>query len=154
MGRVIAFITPEMGKKLFCYFAAGTKTTNKPIFKQLKTIGQIINRENRSARKDMTKKSISYADDLRERLRDPKYAAEYLNAVLEDEENSNDAVFLLALRNVAEAFQISNVAEGAGINRENLYRMLSSKGNPTLNSLFAVLKALGLRFSVQAGKAA
>ena len=102
----------------------------------------------------MTKKTISYADDLRERLRDPKYAAEYLNAVLEDEENSNDAVFLLALRNVAEAFQISNVAEGAGINRENLYRMLSSKGNPTLDSLFAVLKALGLRFSVQANKAA
>ena len=102
----------------------------------------------------MAEKRVSYADDLRERLQDPEYAAEYLNAVLEDEENSDDAVFLLALRNVAEAFQMSSVAEEAGVNRENLYRMLSSKGNPTLNSLFAVLKALGLRFSVRANKAA
>jgi len=49
---------------------------------------------------------------------------------------------------------MSSVAEEAGVNRENLYRMLSREGNPTLNSLFAVLKALGLRFSVQADKAA
>ncbi|MBV8707417.1 MAG: putative addiction module antidote protein [Acidobacteriaceae bacterium] len=104
--------------------------------------------------KEHGKKKVSYADDLRERLRDPEYAAEYLNAVLEDEEEGVDVVFLLALRNVAEAFQMSSVAEEAGVNRENLYRMLSREGNPTLNSLFAVLKALGLRFSVQADKAA
>ncbi len=98
----------------------------------------------------MTRKQENYTSDLRQRLRDPAYAAEYLNAVLEDEEEGADAVFLLALRNVAEAFQMSSVAEQAGVNRENLYRMLSGKGNPRLSSLLAVLKALRLHLSVQA----
>jgi probable addiction module antidote protein len=69
---------------------------------------------------------------------------------LEDEEDGADAVFLRALRNVAEAFQMSSVAEDAGVNRENLYRMLSGSGNPKLRSLLAVLKALGLHLSVEA----
>lgn len=97
----------------------------------------------------MKRKNTAYLDDLRQRLKDPDYAAEYLNAVLEDEEDGADTVFLLALRNVAEAFQISNVAQHAEVNRENLYRMLSGTGNPRLSSLLAVLKALGLRLSVQ-----
>ena len=101
----------------------------------------------------MKRKKAAYIDDLRQRLKDPAYAAEYLNAVLEDEDDGADAVFLLALRNVAEAFQMSNVAEKADVNRENLYRMLSGKGNPRLNSLIAVLRAVGLRLSIQRAEA-
>lgn len=100
----------------------------------------------------MTRKKASYADDLRQRLKDPAYAVEYLNAVLEDDEEGTDAVFLLALRNVAEAFQMTAIAECAEVNRENLYRMLSGKGNPKLSTLLAVLKALGLRLSVKPDK--
>jgi probable addiction module antidote protein len=40
------------------------------------------------------------------------------------------------------------VAAQAGISRESLYRALSPKGNPTLKTLVAVLKTLGLRLSV------
>ena len=40
------------------------------------------------------------------------------------------------------------VATEAGISRESLYRALSPKGNPTLKTLVAVLKTLGLRLSV------
>ena len=98
----------------------------------------------------MKRKKAAYVDDLQQRLKDPGYAAEYLNAVLEDDEEGADAVFLLALRNVAEAFQMSSVAEHAGVNRENLYRMLSHNGNPKLSSLLAVLKAVGLHLSVEA----
>ena len=76
----------------------------------------------------MKRRNISYADDLRERLKNPEYAAEYLNAVLNDDEEGADAAFLLALRNVAEAFQISNIAQKADLNRENLYRILSAVG--------------------------
>jgi probable addiction module antidote protein len=97
----------------------------------------------------MKRKNTSYADDLRKRLKNPEYAAEYLNAVLNDDEEGADTAFLLALRNVAEAFQISNIAQKADLNRENLYRILSGRGNPKLSSLFAILRALGLKFSVQ-----
>jgi probable addiction module antidote protein len=37
------------------------------------------------------------------------------------------------------------------ISRESLYRALSPKGNPTLKTLLAVLKTVGLRLSVQPG---
>jgi hypothetical protein len=41
------------------------------------------------------------------------------------------------------------LAEAADLNRENLYRMLSADGNPTVRSLVAVLKTLDLRLSVE-----
>jgi probable addiction module antidote protein len=55
------------------------------------------------------------------------------------------------LRAVAEAYGgLGAVAAQAGISRESLYRARSPKGNPTLKTLVAVLKALGLRLSVTA----
>jgi DNA-binding phage protein len=44
--------------------------------------------------------SVSYREDLLERLRDPEYAAGYLNAALEE---NDEATFQLALQDVAEA---------------------------------------------------
>jgi probable addiction module antidote protein len=56
---------------------------------------------------------------------------------------------LIMLRAVAEAYGgLGAVAAQAGISRESLYRSLSPKGNPTLKTLIAVLKAVGLRLSV------
>ena len=56
---------------------------------------------------------------------------------------------LVALRAVAEAYGgLGAVAAQAGISRESLYRALSPKGNPTLKTLIAVMKTLGLRLSV------
>ena len=40
------------------------------------------------------------------------------------------------------------VAEHAGIPRESLYRALSTKGNPTIKTLLAVVAAAGLKLSV------
>jgi probable addiction module antidote protein len=44
------------------------------------------------------------------------------------------------------------VAAEAGISRESLYRTLSPKGNPTLKTLLAVLKAVGMKLSVEPGQ--
>lgn len=88
----------------------------------------------------------SYRDSLLESLQDPAEAAAYLDAALEDEDSR---VFLLALRDVAEARGISRVATEADLNRESLYRMLSEDGNPRLSSLDALLRALGLRLAVE-----
>ena len=97
----------------------------------------------------MPKRTKSYEPDLEERLRDPAYAMEYLRAALEDDDEHADAVFLLALRDVARANHMTDVAEAAGLNRESLYKMLSSRGNPGIHSLKAVLHAVGLRLSVE-----
>ena len=62
----------------------------------------------------------------------------------------NRAAGLLALRTVAEAYGgLGAVAAEAGISRESLYRTLSANGNPTLKTLLAVLKAVGMKLSVE-----
>ena len=94
----------------------------------------------------MSKASRPYKENLLEDLRDPGEAAGYLTAALED---GSPAVFLLALRDVAEAHGMKRLAEGARLNRESLYRMLSDQGNPQLFSLTAVLQELGLRLAVE-----
>lgn len=95
--------------------------------------------------------------ELRELRADPELAAEYLKVAMESLDDPDDrAAGLLALRTIAEAYGgMSAVATEAGISRESLYRSLSPKGNPTLKTLLAVLRTLGMRLSVQsAGKAA
>jgi len=93
-------------------------------------------------------KITSYQKDLIESLKDPREAAAYLNAAIEEEDR---AVFLLALRNVAKAHGgMASIAEKASLNRESLYRMLSEKGNPEIESLYALLRAMGLRFAIEA----
>ena len=60
-------------------------------------------------------------------------------------------MFLVALRDVAEARQMATVAETAGIARESIYRMLAEKGNPTYLSLVGILRAVGLKLAVKVG---
>jgi probable addiction module antidote protein len=94
------------------------------------------------------KKRTAYQPDLIESLRDADEAKEYLNAALEEDDPE---LFLLALRNVAEAQGgVGQLAEKAKLNRESLYKMLSERGNPELRSLDALLHALGFRLAVTA----
>lgn len=91
-------------------------------------------------------KTESYKENLLEALKNPEAAADYLTACLED---SDVDVFLLALRDVAEAQGgIRKLSGRTRLNRENLYRMLSKAGNPSLTSLDSVLSSLGLRLAV------
>jgi probable addiction module antidote protein len=92
----------------------------------------------------MSKKTSSYRESLVGALSDPVEASAYLDAAMED---SHEA-FLKALKNVAQAHTMSKVARGAGVQRETLYRSLSEEGNPTLETLSAVLNVLGMRLSV------
>ncbi len=44
---------------------------------------------------------------------------------------------------------MTQMARQTGLNRENLYRVLSERGNPEINSLEKLLKGLGLRLAVE-----
>lgn len=92
------------------------------------------------------KKTGDYHEFLIEGLKDPEEAATYLNVVLEE---GDPKMFLVALRNVAEARGgMSGLARNARLNRANLYRILSKRGNPEATSLNSILKALGLKLLV------
>jgi probable addiction module antidote protein len=56
----------------------------------------------------------------------------------------------VALRTVADAVGgMSVLAERTGLSRETLYRTLSERGNPRLDTLAAILAAFDLRLSVR-----
>ena len=95
----------------------------------------------------MTKKTTTYQEDLIGSIKDLREAAAYLNAAMEE---GDRALFLLALRNVAEAHGgMAAVAEKAQLNRENLYRTLSKKRNPEIKSIVSLLHSMGLRLTVE-----
>ena len=90
----------------------------------------------------MKKRISTYQEDLIEALKDPREAAAYLSAAIEDGDRE---VFLLALRNVAEAQGgMAALARKARMNRESLYRMLSSRGNPEIRSILNLLSSMKL----------
>ncbi len=82
---------------------------------------------------------------------DRELAVEYLKAAMEALDDPEDrGSGLIALRTIVEAYGgHGKVAAEAGISRESLYRALSAKGNPTLKTLLAVLKTVGMRLSVE-----
>jgi probable addiction module antidote protein len=92
----------------------------------------------------MPKRTRSYSAWQLEKLTDPKIAVGFLNASLQE----STEVFLAALGDVAQANQMSKVAKESGVQRESLYRSLSKRGNPTLDTLTGVLSALGLKLTI------
>ena len=91
-------------------------------------------------------KSKRHQDALIELLKKPDEATAYLNAAIREKDIQ---VFLLALRNVAEAFGgIGEIAKKTHLNRENLYDMLSDRGNPKIANLEAVLESMGFYLAV------
>jgi probable addiction module antidote protein len=79
--------------------------------------------------------------------KDPAFAAEYLNSVLEDGDQEE---LMLSLRRMSKAFGgVPRLAEEAELNVNTLYRTLSPKGNPELKSLRALLRAMGMQLTVR-----
>ncbi len=93
----------------------------------------------------------NYQEKLLENLQDPELAHRYLNEALADE---NPHIFLLALKNVhkARGGQMTELAKKTNLSHENIYRILSKKGNPKLTSIISLLNAVGFSLAVQPNK--
>ena len=87
----------------------------------------------------------SYEESLLASLREPAEAAAYIDAVLE---TGDQAALLLALRQVASAHGIAEIARRAELGEKTLFKSLAEEGNPTLATLTRVLHAVGLRLTV------
>jgi probable addiction module antidote protein len=70
----------------------------------------------------------------------------YLEAAMEGSDPKHIAS---ALGDVARSKGMTEIAKKAGLGRQALYSALSENGNPTLETLLAVLGALGLELTVQ-----
>ena len=99
-------------------------------------------------RRSKIKPSRSHEEATIESFRkDPSFAAEFLNAVLEDGDQEE---VMLALRRLSKAFGgVSKLASKSKLNPNTLYRTLSSRGNPELKSFRSLLKAMGMQLAVR-----
>lgn len=101
----------------------------------------------------MPKKSKKYIFGLNESLKVPKEAEAYLNAHLDEKGPQAEELFLMALRDVAQAHGISEISNKTKLGRESLYKTLSKKGNPKFSTLNSLLNAMGLEICIVRRKA-
>lgn len=95
----------------------------------------------------MTGKKIAVQDfDSADYLETPEDIAAYLDEVFA---YGDEALIAEALGAIARSKGIAKIAEETDLARPSLYRTLSAAGNPELSTLLKVLKALGLRLSVE-----
>ena len=92
----------------------------------------------------MTMKTIPF--DPADYLKTEEDVIAYLNTWFED---GTPKEIARALGDVARSKGMSDIARSTGLGRQALYIALSENGNPTLETLTAVLKALGLELTVQ-----
>ena len=83
--------------------------------------------------------------DAADYLDDEETIAEYITAALED---PNPDVFLIAVRDVARARGMAQLARDAGLGRESLYKALTPGAKPRYDTVLKLLHALGVKLSV------
>ena len=84
--------------------------------------------------------------DAADYLDDEETIAEYLTAALED---PNSDVFLAAVRDVARARGMAQLAKDAGLGRESLYKALTPGAKPRYDTILKLLHALGVKLSAR-----
>ncbi len=92
----------------------------------------------------MTRKVATF--DPAEHLKSNQAIADFMAAAFE----TNDPAYVAhALGVVARTRSMTEIANKTGLSREQIYRSFSAKGNPTLRTTFAVMKALGIELSAK-----
>jgi len=85
--------------------------------------------------------------DVTDHLRTEEDARLYLEAAFE-EDLGDGRLIRAALSDIARARNMSQLARDVGMSREGLYKALSENGNPNLNAMMKIIRALGMRLRV------
>ncbi len=80
----------------------------------------------------------------------PEEIGDFLTENFEEyAEDGDSAALLSALRVVARVKSVSAIAEEIGMTRQGLQKALSSKGNPRLDNINSIMRAMGYRLMPQ-----
>lgn len=82
--------------------------------------------------------------DAADYLTDEATIAEYLTAALEDPDPD---MFLVAVRDVARARGMTQLAKDSGLGRESLYKALAPGAKPRFETVMKVVHALGVKLT-------
>lgn len=83
--------------------------------------------------------------DIADYLDSKEMIAEYLNAVLEE---GNETEIVNAIGHIAKAIGMSKIAQQTGMSRPSLYKALSDGAKPQFSTIMKVLKAIGGQIQV------
>lgn len=100
----------------------------------------------------MAKNNLRTLDDIEtEYLQNhPEEIDAYISDIFEEYANDGDTASLLAsLRIVAKVKGVSSIANTVGITRQGLQKALSDKGNPRLENINAIMRAMGYQLMPQ-----
>lgn len=78
--------------------------------------------------------------DIADYLDHKEIIAEYLNAVLEEGDNSD---VITAIGYIAKSIGMTKIANETGLSRPSLYKALSEGAKPQFETIMKVLKAIG-----------
>ncbi len=84
--------------------------------------------------------------DAADYLTDEETIAEYLTAALEE---SDPDAFLAAVKDVARARGMAQLARDTGLGRESLYKALAPGAKPRFETVVKVAQALGVKLEVR-----
>lgn len=93
----------------------------------------------------MARKLIPF--DMAAHLDSPEAIAEYLNQVLADGDTDE---LVRALGHIAKARGMAQLAKDAGLGRESLYKALAPGAKPRADTLFKVIRAMGVQLHAEA----
>ena len=80
----------------------------------------------------------------------PEEIDEFVTEIFAEYAQDGDSAALLsALRSIARAKGISNIAEEANMSRQGVQKALSAKGNPRFDSINAIIHAMGFQLMPQ-----
>ena len=83
--------------------------------------------------------------DASDYLDDSETIAEYLNAVIETDDQ---ALLLSAIGDIAKATGMQKIANDSGLGRESLYKALAPGAKPRFETVFKILQALGVSLKI------
>ena len=83
--------------------------------------------------------------DMAEQLRTEEDIVAYLSMVLEDGDTDE---LIAALGHIAKARGMAEIARESGLGRESLYKALRLGARPQFDTIFKVIKALGLELRI------
>jgi len=78
--------------------------------------------------------------DIADYLDSNEMIAEYLNAVLEE---GDDSDVITAIGHVAKSIGMTKIAQETGLSRPSLYKALSDGANPPFETIMKILRAIG-----------
>lgn len=84
--------------------------------------------------------------DVTDYLDNEEAISAYLTEALAD---PDPEIFLMAVKNVARARGMTQLAKDAGLGRESLYKALAPGAKPRYDTVLKLIHALGVRLEVQ-----